>query len=90
MDKEYYKRFCECEDWKRADNGSDYGQGKLYELLKCYPDECPYCHSKLKTRLREIMVEINIEPSLGRHTDFGVPISLQDFKQLLEETKGDA
>jgi len=85
MNKKYYKRFCECEKWQKAGEGSHYEVRELHEILEHYPDECPYCHSKLKKRLREINVEVNIEPELGGNTNFGVPISLQDFKQLLEE-----
>ena len=85
MDKKYYKRFCECAKWKEVEGGCEYDQCKLCELLSHYPDECPYCHSKLKTRLREIEVEINIEEGIGRGTDFGWSIPLKDFKELLKE-----
>jgi len=86
MNKKYYKRFCECVKWQEADKGSGYAHKELYALLEHFPDECPYCHSKLKTRLRGVCVRIEVENELGDSPDCPAGcISLEEFKQLLEK-----
>lgn len=85
MDRNYTKRYCACEEWGKIDRGSEYGREKLYALLKHYPNVCPYCHKKLKTRPCKIEVFVNVEHELGRPNPFsdGYPIPLEDLKKLL-------
>ena len=59
---------------------------KLKELVRPLNDECPFCHTKLKIRLRKIHVYVSVEGELhddGLFAGYGIP--LEELKKLLGE-----
>ncbi len=85
MNKKYTKRYCECKKWQEATHNISTAQN-LGELLVHYPEDCPYCHKKLKVRLRKVYVDVHVEDELynsGIATTFLIPLS--DIKKLLDK-----
>jgi len=83
--KGYQKRYCDCKEWIESIE-SGYGSRKLRELLRHYPNECPFCHKTLKRRLREVKALVYIESELYDDAGAGgIHISLKDLKELLKE-----
>ena len=83
--KEYTKRYCTCSKWEEATNNL-WASTQLRETLTHYPNSCPYCHRKLKVRIRKVAVQVSIENELyndGQFHEVGIP--LEELKKLLEE-----
>ncbi len=65
-----HDRYCDCPEWvEKVDKVPSYLLDKLRDVLKLYPDTCPYCKKSLKKRLRPTYVCVATKPEFGSQGD---------------------
>ena len=78
MIERFTRTYCVCKEWQGAK------EKERSLLLKQYPNQCPYCHTELKSESTAGDVRILFE---GTATTFDEPrkLSLVELKDLLKE-----
>ena len=84
MLERFTRNYCTCEEWESAEK---HRWKELNVLLKQYPEQCPYCHARLKSESTANEVRIFFTYSTSDLYACELQLSLTELRELLKEIK---